>query len=306
MRLWRKVGLATAGAGVMLAGTACGSIQALPHLAMPTVNRNAPTTGSVGQKPTGADAASFASSFLQARASAQQAGGSSNGTQAASDQLHATWGPGTTNTDGEYANHSVQPDLKTTSPNDTIYAPTMKPGGGPGGSCVEVVTAYQQTGGAVWAWDWCAATPGPAVVLKIDSSFLANYTTTVNGQYEYTVEETRTDAGTNAWTAQLYNYRTQSWETLYTSSGTDKWPNHDGWDMFEVYSSQPAAGSNASYCSTISGHVFDSTDIQILVNGRWRPVDTTNSAVQSVGDPFACGSLNLRVGSANNHWTAWR
>lgn len=305
MRLWRNVGLLTTWVGVMLTGTACGAIHTQPGLTPPPVNQNAPTTGSVGEEPTGSDAASFSSSFLQARADTQQSDTQQSGQPtrgAPKNVLHADWGTFTKNTDGESAVQSVQPDLKTDNPGDVVYAPTLKPAGGPGGSCIEVVTAYKQGGAAVWAWDWCAAKPGPRAVRKMDSSFMSNYTAIVNGLSTYSVRDMRTNAANNTWLAQLYNYRTQSWDTLFTSSGRQN-TFTSGWDMFEVYSTKPQAGNDAPVCSDLVRRVFFSSDIQILVNGTWHPVDATNSRTLGKEDSFDCGSLTFSGGSPNNHWT---
>jgi hypothetical protein len=278
MRSWRSVGLLAAGVSVVLAATACLPMHAAQESR--TVNQNAPTSGSVGNKAAGAVPS-----------------------PAADGQLRATFGTATSIGDGEYANQSVQPNLHTSDPGDFIYAPTMKP---PGGSCIEVVTAYTHDGGAVWAWDWCAATPGPAAELKIDRSFLDTYTINMDGHIAYTVEVIRTDTATNTWTAMLYNYRTQSWQTLFTSSGTDKSGRGSlGWDIFEVYGFKPPVG-NASYCGDAAGDSFDSSGIQILVGGSWRPVDASNSHVDKGSDHpqsgFGCWSLNFQLSSPNNHW----
>jgi hypothetical protein len=300
MRFWRKAGLLAAGASVVATATACVPMHALSQPS-DIVNPNAPTSGSVGGA-NGAVSAGDVSAFLQARQGGRQSAGQLAAVAAptGSDVLHATFGPDTWTGDGEFATQSVRPDLTINHPNDRIYAPTMKPAGG---SCIEVVTAYSQDGPAVWAWDWCEATPGPAAVRKIDRSFLDTYTANVNGQIAYTTNDMRTNPANNTWTAQLYNYRTRSWETLWTSSGTDKsGDGNQGWDMFEVWSKSPASG-NATYCANAAGHAFDSSNIQILIGGSWQPVNASNSQWAHSGTAFDCRSLSFRVPSPNNHWT---
>lgn len=297
MRFWRKLGPLVGGASVVLAATACVPMHALSQPS-PTVNGNVPTSGS-GRPEL---------SRPQPRRTSYRRG---PGTQQSTGQLAAVAAPtagsplngtDTSTGDGEVATQSVQPGLKTNHPGDDIFAPTMKPAGR---SCIEVVSAYTQDGATVWAWDWCAATPSPKAVRKIDRSFLDTYTTNVNGQIAYTTADTRTNAATNTWTAQLYNYRTRSWETLWTSSGTDKSDpalGNVGWDMFEVWSKPPASG-NATYCADAANRTFDSSNIQILLNGSWQPVNATNSQWVHSGTAFDCKPLSFQLPSPNNHWT---
>jgi len=90
---------------------------------------------------------------------------------------------------------------------DVLYAPTALP---PGGACAEMTTAYTADGPLLWAWDWCGGRDTIGKVVNMNASFLATYTTTVDGAPAYTMEEVQTSTSTNAWTVYLYNYSTHA------------------------------------------------------------------------------------------------
>ena len=222
--------------------------------------------------------------------------------------LHQTWGPETQpgTSDGEMATQSVIPGLKTSGPDDIIYAPTMKP---TDNSCIEVVTAYSNSGAAIWAWDWCTPNANnPAVVLPVDINFQSMYTTTDSstGEISYTVRIVQTDSSaTNAWDAQLLNVQTNSWDDLFTSAGMNQSQNAFGWDIFEVYTTPDPTTGQGPYCADAAGQRFESSGVQIHTSAGWQPVTPTDSPMVPA-DPttvnFGCGSLQFNVQSANDHW----
>lgn len=221
-------------------------------------------------------------------------------------QRHTFWGPEpqlATSADGLVVTQSVTPSLRISNRNDVVYAPTMKP---TGHSCVEVVTAYGLGEAAqVWAWDWCRSV-APAKVVPIDSAFLATYTSTVDGHPAYTVQEVRTNATANSWTASLRNVKTGAWDTLFTQSGSDQSSLDEGWDIFELYSTRNPATGNAYYCSDARGAVFESSSLQLRVAGHWVNASPTNSPLRPTANPrpadYDCSTLRFEVPAPNSTW----
>ncbi|MBM7774718.1 hypothetical protein JOD54_004922 [Actinokineospora baliensis] len=224
----------------------------------------------------------------------------------AAAQKHTFWGPEpqlSTNADGMVATHSVIPTLRLSNRSDVVYAPTMKP---TSHSCIEVVTAYG-LGQApqLWAWDWCKSV-SPAKVVPIDTAFLSKYTTTVNGRQAYTIQVLRTNASTNSWTASLYNNTTRAWDALFTQSGSDKSTLNEGWDIFEIYATHNNATGSAYYCTDARGAVFESTAIQLRINGQWTPATATNSPLRPTATPrpadYDCPTLKFQATTPNSAW----
>ncbi|GAA1376495.1 carbohydrate-binding protein [Catellatospora chokoriensis] len=223
---------------------------------------------------------------------------------AAAAQLHNWWGvfPSATWT-GMTATHTLNPNFRLSNAADYLYSPTMKP---PHGSCIEVVTVHTRTYAQVWAWNWCG--PGaPAVTMNINSTFLAKYATTVNGRQAYTVRIRQTNAATNTWTATLYNYSTAAWDTMYTSSGTDRSGWQQGWDMFEFYSNTNPAG-RTYICDDIAaaGVAFEGSSITVLSGSTWIPAGTGNSTWMPSASPnpsaYKCPALSFNILHANDNW----
>ncbi|WP_018348161.1 hypothetical protein [Longispora albida] len=226
----------------------------------------------------------------------------------AAAQLHHFWGvePDNSTGDGLQATQSVVPNWRTSKDGDFMYTPTMKP---PGGSCIEVTTAYWRYGGRitneVWAWDWCGE-GGPKKEVMIDSAFLAKYTTQVNGRPAYTVRVAKTAASGNQWTAYLFNQQTQSWDTFYTQGGTDQSELPYGWDIFEFYATRNPSTGQAYYCADMPSTGFESSSIQIRQNGVWTLATAATAPWQPFQNPagstYWCNSLKFQKVAANHDW----
>ena len=231
-----------------------------------------------------------------------------DGAAAAAAYLHMDWGIYLPQSKGVglRATHSVFTGAQAvTHGDDVVYAPTALPAGG---SCIEMTTAYLSDGPVVWAWNWCNGSHGVAKLVKIDSSFLSTYTTTVNGYPAYTMDAHQTVASNNTWTAYLFNYRTRAWDTFYTSSGTYDLKSYTyGWDIFEIYSTVDPATGNAYYCAGMNGRKFETSDLQVMVNGVWTAASASNSYPVSTnpsGSRFDCPTLRFTLEHANDHWIA--
>ncbi|MEU3786872.1 carbohydrate-binding protein [Streptomyces sp900129855] len=223
-------------------------------------------------------------------------------------QLHANWGITMPNgaSQGLQADQSVIPGAQPTSGDDYVYAPTAMPASG---ACIEMTTAYTPDGPLLWAWDWCGGRDGVGKVTRMDSAFLATYTTTVHGRPAYRLDEHRTSARTNTWTAYLFNYRTHTWDTFFTSSGSNDIPQYPfGWDMFEIYTSVNPSTGVGYYCRDMSGQTFESSSIQLLTGSTWTPATAGNSTPDSdpppPGGDFDCPSLTFALNHPNDDWTA--
>lgn len=289
---------------LLATGIAAVAMMPMSASAAPTTaDPNAPSTGTVSALSGGAAARAAGQSATTFRALRTQL--REHATSGPLAQLHTWWGSFTQqgSGSGEMATQDVSPSLTVSHSGDVVYAPTMKPAGG---SCIEVVTAYDTTGGAIWAWDWCGSA-GPAKVVQINSDFLAKYTTSVDGDPAYTVREVRTNASSNTWQAALYNQQTKTWDTLFTSSGSDQSGLSEGWDMFEIYASTNPATGNGYYCTDAKGDVFDSSSIKLRTSSGWQAITQQNSTMQPTGDPqpadYRCPSLHFTLPTTNSHWT---
>ncbi|WP_433379025.1 hypothetical protein ACQPZX_12740 [Actinoplanes sp. CA-142083] len=227
----------------------------------------------------------------------------------AAQEFHTAWGTAFSQPQakGIRATHSVLTGAGTTTRGgEYIYSPTSL---SPGGACIEMTTAYTPSGPLLWAWDWCGGNAGVGKAVSIGSSFLATYTTTVNGLPAYSFEVSQTNASTNAWTSYLYNFSTHAYETFYSSSGSyDLGETWFGWDMFEIYSTiNPSTGAGY-YCAGMAGKSFDASSISVKLNGAWQTATPSNS--YSYGNPppsgssFQCPKLSFAMNSPNNWWSA--
>ncbi|WP_369374076.1 carbohydrate-binding protein [Streptomyces sp. cg36] len=217
---------------------------------------------------------------------------------------HNWWGifpqPGTH--DGITATHSVDPAYHVAGSDNFTYAPTTKAQN----SCMEVVTAYWNSGNELWAWDWCTPNGGPAKILPIDADFRAKYTKDVDGRPAFSVQLVKDTGSGNRWSSYLYNYRTAQWELLYRQSGTDQSDLDHGWDIFEIYATVNPATGTGYYCSEAKNTVFDSSAIQLRKNGVWkpaRPADSPWTETNPSGRDFLCPALKFLQAGANDHWT---
>lgn len=224
--------------------------------------------------------------------------GRAAGRRADADLTHNWWGvfpqPGTH--DGITATHGVDTSYRVSDPDNFTYAPTTKAEN----SCMEVVTAYWNSGNELWAWDWCGSPGGPAKVVKIDADFLATYSAA------YGVQLVRDDAASNTWSAYLYNRRTGTWELLHRNSGRDRSGLSHGWDMFEIYASVNPATGVGWYCTEARRTAFDSSAIQLRKGGAWRPAGPAEAPwtdPDPQGRDFLCPGLKFVRAGANDHWT---
>ncbi len=219
--------------------------------------------------------------------------------------FHGAWGTFPAQTIyGAQATQSLNPGLKApTSGSQFVYAPTLDPSGI---DTIEMTTIYDSGGNYVGAWDWGAASPSFAKTATINSSFLATYATKVNGQYFYSVQNVQTDQTANTWTAYLYNYTTDSWDTFYSSSDTAKLSNSGGgWDMDEVYTDYNSSTGEGDYCTLSYGDVFESTGLQYQLSsgGAWTAATTSNSIMSPAyprGSDLGCTDLGYALPTQNS------
>ncbi|MFF7156055.1 hypothetical protein [Streptomyces sp. NPDC008139] len=200
--------------------------------------------------------------------------------------------------DGSCATQSVSTQLTVHDSGTTIYTPTMYPAGG---SCVELVTVYTRTVRSVSAWDWCRSVNFAASV-TINSSFLTTYT---GGTGSYTGRVVKTSAASNTWSADLYNYSTGRWDTLFAQSGTNQSGRTDGWDIEELYSTVGTSGQ-ASSCTDMANLTFESANIAVRTNGTWSPASTANADTHydSPAGSFYCPTRTFQMLTPYTHWKA--
>lgn len=206
-----------------------------------------------------------------------------------------------TTTSGSQATQSVSTKIHAGPHTPALYTPTMYPSGsGTNGSCIEVSTAYLPGSDNVAAWDWCQAIRFVATV-HIDRAFMKTYTKHKN----YSVQIVQTNPTKNTWTAYLYNYKTQAWETFYSQSGTSQVGLGEGWDIYELYSD--IKGDGQSYaCDDLAGRRVEAKGIKVGVGGSLVTADATNA-----GDDydvplsqFQCDSLTYSMITPFSHWKA--
>lgn len=219
------------------------------------------------------------------------------------EPTHNWWGvfprPGTH--DGITATHTVDPSYRVSDADNFTYAPTTKAQN----SCMEVVTAYWNSGNEIWAWDWCGS-GGPARTVAVDADFKAKYTQPAGAELAYSVQLVRDSASRNTWSSYLYNYRSAQWELLYRQSGRDQSGLDHGWDMFEIYASVNPSTGTGYYCSEARDTVFDSSAIQLRHNGAWKPASPSDAPwtdEHPSGRDFLCPALRFVEAGADDHWT---
>jgi hypothetical protein len=315
MRFPRRTSLAafaTAAAALVAASGLHPALAAPPSAPTAAPAAHGPLAPTAGEVPglTGAAARQAAGAaadrFRQLTDERIRSAAGTDKAQAAT--LHTSWGITMPNggSQGLQAQQSVVPGAQPTHGGDYVYAPTALPASG---ACIEMTTAYTPDGPLLWAWDWCGGRDGVGKLTRMDSAFLATYTTTVNGRPAYSVDEHRTSAAANTWTAYLYNYRTHAWDTFFTSSGAFDIPQYPfGWDMFEVYTSVDPSTGAGYYCRDMSGQTFESSGVKLLAGSAWTPAAPGNSRPDSdpapPGGDFDCPSMGIGLVHANDDWAA--
>jgi hypothetical protein len=152
-----------------------------------------------------------------------------------SDAIHLSLPPGATRT-------------------QTLFAATTRP---PNGSCLEVGTSYttdvgaNSTKAAMYVFDFCKPTKpdwglapfptGGKTPMYVDADFVDTY---ARGKIQnipaYTLTIFTKDlplSSESVWYAQLYNYKTKGWDTLYQSKGLFELDPR-GWSIFETWFQQ--------------------------------------------------------------------
>lgn len=200
--------------------------------------------------------------------------------------------------DGASATQSIAPDLAVKDPGSTVYVPTLYP---PGGSCIEVSTRYVKGAKEVAAWDWCGSINFAASV-PIDQNFVAKYTKADNA---YRVQVVQTDSSANTWTASLYNYQTNAWDKLFSSSGSTQAGN-GGWDIYELYSEIDTSSGRSYVCGDLNGKSFEASDIKVRNGSGWTAANSDNADTHydQPAENFKCPSLQYQMVNDYDHWQA--
>lgn len=288
----RRVGaVMTAGVAVVLLATPANSAQGNTIRATPSPQAKVSNQPVAGRQAGTADQKD---AFLTAHAS--MLGRELVGHAAAT--IHPSAGTAFVdkgNDQGAFATQSVVTNMRPANGGTTIYTPTLYPAGG---SCIEVTTVYTNSTQAVEAWDWCNHINFEASV-AINSTFVAKYTNGANG---YTVEIARTNSSNNTWTAYLYNYQSQSWDTFYTSSGSSQ-AGTTGWDVNELYSNVQSNGQSYA-CADMAGKTFSASSIQVDLGGTWQAAAPGNSDTRfDSGDAaYDCSSRSYQMITQYSHW----
>ena len=127
----------------------------------------------------------------------------------------------------------------------------------------------------------------------------------MNGQPVYSVQDVQTNPATNQWTAYLYNYTTNGWDTFYQSASTSRLGSTGGgYDMMEVYTYYNPATGEGQYCT---GHrcgvQTTGLQYQTTYGGAWTPATTANSSLSlSAPGPtgLGCSDQNYTVITPNS------
>jgi len=179
---------------------------------------------------------------------------------------------------GIYANNtayppaqiSLQPGNDPNNPFSTLYAPTTK---GSDGSCLENGTDYWRYMGngvaaAFRVYSFCG-TSGFVVSKSINSTFTKAYVRYFgNGASpQYTTEIALLSDG--LWHALIFNYTTNAYEDLYSTSGSNYYNGGQGWSIFEThYATGP--------CSSPPPIVSLNIEVE-SATGVWAPISPANS-----------------------------
>ncbi|MEU6174243.1 hypothetical protein ABZ832_20265 [Streptantibioticus parmotrematis] len=303
-RLLRATAAATVG-GLMLVAASTTGAAARPVPQSPP-GPSAPVRGTVQGRVLGARAVTARNRAAVERF--RQLRSSTRTPRLADSTHHEWWGTKVSASShaltSVIATQSVDTSLRLTNSDDVLYAPTLKPRDG---ACIEMVTVHTNDQPQIWAWDWCTSTgQDVGASVDVDSSFLKDYGTTVNGRSAYTVEVALTDAASNTWTAYLYDYATKAWQTFFTSGGTDQAGVDYGWDMFEFYSAVDRSTGNVQVCDDLSGRTVESSSLQVQTSAGWSPADPGNSSAfpSDSMDPstYLCSGVTSSMVTPNSDW----
>jgi hypothetical protein len=161
------------------------------------------------------------------------------------DSGYGSWIANNPNYIAVYVQHQIQPNLDLVpNPNGSdviLYAPTVQ---FPNHCPLEQTMEYYQnvyTHGntqRIWGVYRHSDTPsqnGWVVQKVVDSTFLSNYVRTDGDGRSWYYTEIGILPGASGWSVILYNYNTQNWEYVYTT--TSQWSGftQGGWDFFETH-----------------------------------------------------------------------
>jgi hypothetical protein len=190
---------------------------------------------------------------------------------------------------GVYAVHTVYETGKfklelpqNATRSQTLFAATTRP---PNGACLEVGTAYttditkKETSVAVYVFDFCKpgkpnwgippfSVGGNPPLYAVDDTFMATYgRASIQGTPAYKLMILTKDdkpSSNSVWLAQLFNYKTNQWETMYQSTGLYE-ADIRGWSIFETWYQ---AGQCSENLPTLAA---DQLKFLNSATGAWEP-----------------------------------
>jgi hypothetical protein len=193
----------------------------------------------------------------------------------------------------------------------TLYAATTR---APNGSCLEMGTAYeteigQPTTISVYVFDFCKSPPVFAVRKPVDAQFIATYGGgMLQGVPAYSLAIFTADAtvsSTSTWTAQLYNYQSKQFDTIYTSVGSYPYDPR-GWSIFETWYQEGQCSESLPVLGATGLSYFNPS------TKSWEAVAPTmpglTNYVHSGGNCFVANhdegaSYQVAVAPTDNSWT---
>lgn len=196
----------------------------------------------------------------------------------------------TSNINGVYAKNEVHDTGVSLNDAEFLYAPTSLSANK---SPIEIVIFYQGTSSGTTkkvhiydhtlphtqSWQTSSA-------VDIDNNFMNTYTVTSGVNDYYFAAVTKNG---NTWDAQIYNYDTSSWDTLY--SQTDETARSHGWTYWEEWH----LGTN---CPTLPQ--IDAELIQVRDNGVWKAASSSYASV------FNSNPSCTYAGTHNSNYDDWQ
>jgi len=295
--------LALTSVSIFLATTAFAVPQASPPAGVPyTPDKPVITMSRKSPAPTPAPASQPASDWDRFRKSRQReqllsstidndhedAGIETKGEKMTSDSSTSQGAFGVTYT-GVFAVHAVysSDDFHLQLPpsatrTQTLFAATTRP---PNGSCLEVGTSYTTdlgattTKAAIYVYDFCKSNhsdwgiaPFPVngkEPIYVDSNFMKTYAgAKIQSTPAYSLMIFTKDyplSSDSTWYAQIFNYQTKQWDTLYKSTGLfDLDPR--GWSIFETWFQQGQCSESLPFLGAEQLAYYNSS------SGKWDPV----------------------------------